>query len=246
MPGRIDGGCRYRLDPAGQSTGALAALHRGHRAAPGRGVRAHLDTWPPGGRARTPGQRGHVHPPGRCSCPSACREVQDRADRPGAKASPDQSGHRRPRRPRPGMGPEGGDCRIRRAPGHARRRVVRGHGHVCPEAAFRFDDRGLGSHRERGRPGDRAEAGGRGAGRFKRPPARRSRWVHSGGHHRHRHEGPHHGLQHRGRAHVRLCGRGNDRAADPGRDTPRSRDQCAWRGVDAGARSPHRRYGRFQ
>ena len=108
-----------------------------------------------------------------------------------------------------------------------------------------IDDRGLGSHREPGRPGDRAEAGGRGAGRFKRPPASRSRWVHSGGHHRHRHEGPHHGLQHRGRAHVRLCRRGNDRAADPGRDAPRSRDQCAWGGVDAGTGPPHHRHGRF-
>ena len=108
-----------------------------------------------------------------------------------------------------------------------------------------IDDRGLGSHREPGRPGDRAEAGGRGAGRFKRPPARRSRWVHPGGHHRHRHEGPHHGLQHRGRAHVRLCRRGNDRAADPGLDAPRSRDQCAWGGVDAGTGPPHHRHGRF-
>ena len=69
-----------------------------------------------------------------------------------------------PRVQRSGMGREGGDGRFRRAPTHPGRRGVRGHGPVCQEAAFRFDDRGLGSHRERGRPGDRAEAGGRGSG----------------------------------------------------------------------------------
>ena len=46
MPGRFDRGCRGRFDPAGPPSGALEILHRGHRQAPGRGVRAHLDISP--------------------------------------------------------------------------------------------------------------------------------------------------------------------------------------------------------
>ena len=46
--------------------------------------------------------------------------------------------------------------------------------------------------------------------------------------------------------HVRLCRRGNDRAADPSRDHLEAEINAQWAGVDAGAGPPHRRHGRFQ